>query len=204
VALPVANKVPLQVDIVSIVSPPPRPKSIADVIWLQYRKNLSEMLNTLSQLKLARGSISITGLDLIHRSTPFRQSNVRTLDRVGLTNAITSKDYDIVRAESAGIQASSFLLDAFNEHLANPSHVSRALIFVSSGTVFEGDRDPGAVTVPKDYDCRAYHLILRETVADAFDDLDPVLKPLHPNTFDVRSPLDFRKALAEITKDLAN
>ena len=33
---------------------------------------------------------------------------------------------------------------------SNPSHVSKAVIFVSSGTVFKADADPRPVTVPRD------------------------------------------------------
>jgi hypothetical protein len=37
-----------------------------------------------------------------------------------------------------------------------------------------------------------------------FDDVAKLLKPLHPETFDIPSAADLRKALAEVIKDLGN
>jgi hypothetical protein len=40
------------------------------------------------------------------------------------------------------------------------------------------------------------------TKDDVFDDLEKVIKPLHPKTFNILTPRDFREALGEIVRDL--
>jgi hypothetical protein len=35
-----------------------------------------------------------------------------------------------------------------------------------------------------------------------FDDIEKIIRPLHPRTFDLSNPNDVRKAIAEIVSDL--
>ena len=37
---------------------------------------------------------------------------------------------------------------------------------------------------------------------DVFDEIEKIIKPLHPRTFNLLTPRDLRKAIAEIMDDL--
>ena len=42
----------------------------------------------------------------------------------------------------------------------------------------------------------------RLNMADVFDEIEKIVKPLHPRTFNLITPRDLRKAIAEIVADL--
>ena len=153
-------------------------------------------------LEFYRGlSLPIGNKQPLHRSVSFQQSDAGRLDWVGLTAAIT-KDYHTIDIASATKGDVSFFTGTLNQHLTNPSDASRVLIFISGSSVFESIGGFEPLALPGECRCRAYHLILRRNAGDGNDDLGRLLKPLHPRTFNIFVAQDFRKALAEIIKDL--
>jgi hypothetical protein len=73
---------------------------------------------------------------------------------------------------------------------------------MSGSLTFEHGSDLSAVKWEGDCNCRIYHIRFRLTKDDVFDDLEKIIKPLRPKTFDVMSAIEFRKALGEIVEDL--
>jgi len=78
----------------------------------------------------------------------------------------------------------------------------RVFIFVSGSLLFERGSEASPIKLEENCNCRAYHVRLRVTKDDVFDDLTKVIKPLHPKIFDILTTRDFREALADIIRDL--
>ena len=47
-----------------------------------------------------------------------------------------------------------------------------------------------------------YYLRFRLNLNDVFDQLEKLMKPLHPRVFNLITARDFRKAIGEIVEDL--
>jgi hypothetical protein len=73
---------------------------------------------------------------------------------------------------------------------------------VSASILFERGSDLSPLALQGDCNCRVYHVLLHANKGDWFDDVNKLIKPLHPTTFDVSSPPEFRKALADIVNQL--
>jgi hypothetical protein len=202
--LPVSNKRPLDVELISVVSPAEQWAGRSDLIqWTNNR--VLAATSVLSQMKMANGSISVLALDLINRVTPFQQQNVFQLNWTALAETL------IRLADSGKVsvpalvtvkERSTFFRKAFNERLGAPGAPLRIVVVISGTMVFERGSDLTPVSVEGDCHCRLYHIRLRLGSGDNFDDLDKLIKPLRPKTFDVVSGRDMRKALAEIVRDL--
>jgi hypothetical protein len=78
----------------------------------------------------------------------------------------------------------------------------RVFIVVSGSLLFAEGSDVKPLNWEGDCNCRVYHLRLKLNKDDVFDDLAKLMKPLHPRKFDIMTPRDFRKALADIVEDL--
>ena len=78
----------------------------------------------------------------------------------------------------------------------------RVIIVVTSAQLFESGSDLRPLQIEGDCNCRVYYLRFRLNVNDVFDQLDKLMKPLRPRTFNLMSALDLRKAIAEIVEDL--
>ena len=78
----------------------------------------------------------------------------------------------------------------------------RVLIIVTSSQLFQRGSDLTPLQVEGDCRCRVYHLRFRLNMADVFDEIEKIIKPLHPRTFNLITPRDLRKAIAEIVGDL--
>src|SRR5207244_1175443 len=99
-------------------------------------------------------------------------------------------------------ERSVFFRKSLNERLGGPSEPLRILVVITGLMQFERGSDLTPVSVQGDCHCRVYHVRLRLSKGDIFDDLEKLIKPLRPKTFDVASGHDMRKALAEIVHDL--
>jgi len=67
---------------------------------------------------------------------------------------------------------------------------------------FEKGSDLSPLKWEGDCNCRIYQLRFRVSREDLFDDLERIVHPLHPRTFNLATGEDFRKALGEIVRDL--
>jgi hypothetical protein len=202
--LPISNKRPLEVKLVSVVSPGDQWGGRSDLIhWINNR--VLAATSVLSQMRIAQGAMSVVALDLVTRTTPFQQQGLSQLDWAGFAGTLTrvadSEKVSVPALETVK-ERSLFFRKALNEQLTSPGEPLRIMVVISGTMVFERGSDLAAVSVEGDCHCRAYHIRLRLNRGDNFDDLEKLLKPLRPKTFDVVTGRDMRKALAEIVHDL--
>jgi hypothetical protein len=73
---------------------------------------------------------------------------------------------------------------------------------VTSARLFESGSDLRPLQIEGDCHCRVYYLRFRLNLSDVFDDLDKVMKPLHPRTFNLLNARDLRNAIAAIVEEL--
>jgi hypothetical protein len=202
-SLPVQNKRPVQIEVVSVLSPPEQWINRLPVVR-QHNQYMASVLNTLSQMQLAQGVKSVIGFDLSHRTVRFDQRNVTELNRQVLTDSIQKLESRTVSLATLEKGGGAFLRTSLEGLLNRPESARRVFIVVASSFVFDRGADLDPVKLREKCNCRVYHLRFRHNVNDNFDDLEKILKPLAPRTFNLATGLDFRKALAEIIKDLEN
>jgi hypothetical protein len=69
--------------------------------------------------------------------------------------------------------------------------------------LFENGSDLRPLQLEGECHCRVYYLRFRLSINDVFDELDKLMKPLHPHIFNLVTARDLRKAIAEIVEELA-
>ncbi len=204
--LPVKNKHKLQVELISMVSPPEQWTGRARVIRVQNDDTVGA-LAALSQLDLMDGSISMAGLDLVRREIAFEQQDFRTVDWKKVQAALKKAQSPEVSAKA--LQGAKTNAAFFREYLnrriasvASDENPLRIYIVIASPRLFEPGSDLAPLPVEGDCHCRVYYLRFRLNLADVFDEVEKLMKPLRPRTFNLMSPRDLRKAIAEIVEDL--
>src|SRR5205807_5259379 len=85
--LPVRNKRPLQVELISMLSPPEQWTGRLRILRVHNDSTLGA-LAALSQISLAEGSLSITGLDLVRRQIIFEQRDVQNVKWTSFVEAM--------------------------------------------------------------------------------------------------------------------
>jgi hypothetical protein len=203
--LPVRNKRPLRLELISVMSPPEQSSRLRDIVRRHHQRTAS-VLDTFGQMRLAQGAtVSITGLDLNHRTVPFEQNDVEQLDRPRLVDAIRNiKDQTISLTTLEKGGGSAFLRTSLDDIFQRADDRTRVFVIVSSSNVFDRGADLEPLRRRENCKCRVYYLRLRNYALDAFDDTEKIIKRLSPRTFNISSGLDFRKAIAEIIRDLEN
>ncbi len=202
--LPVANKQQLEVEFIPIVSPPEQWSRRVDLIqWI--RNRMLAATSIFSQMRLSAGTLSVFAVDLINRNIPFEQSRFEELNWPGLEAAFgplgAASSISVPALESAKERA-PFLRQSLQQRLADRGSSPRVLILIAPALSFERGSDLSPLKLAEDCRCRLYHVRLRVNRDDVFDEVEKLLRPLHPRTFDVTSAEDFRKVLAEIVRDL--
>jgi hypothetical protein len=205
--LPVQNKRPLQVELISMLSPPEQWTGRSRIVRAHNDDTLGA-LSALSQLDLAEGSLSITGLDLVRRQVIFEQrgfDNVRWGTFVQAMKKAQSPDVsakDLQESKNNG----AFFREILNQRITAPSaeaEAMRVVIVVTSSRLFESGSDLRPLQIEGDCNCRVYYLRFRLSVNDVFDQLEKLMKPLRPRVFNLITPQDLRKAIAQIIDELA-
>jgi len=203
--LPVHNKHALDVELISTLSPPEQWTGRARLLR-RHKDNTVGAIIALSQLELAAGTLSITGLDLVRRQVLFEESSVRAVNWQGLMEALKRAQSPELNTEA--LQGSKNNAAFFREFLGQrinadgSSRGPRILIVVTSSQLFQRGSDLAPLQIEGDCRCRVYHLRFRLNMADVFDEIEKILKPLHPRTFNLLTSRDLRKAIAEIVEDL--
>ena len=202
-SLPVANKRTIQLELVSLLNPPEQWSDQRQIVRT-HMQCMAAALNTLSQVRLAQGLVSLTGLDAAHGSVVFQQPDFDQLNWQELS-AVLNKVADdntvsLRTMESGG--GGAFLRESLARHLTAPPDATKIIVVISGSEVFQSSGSAKSVNLKKNCDCRVYHVRFRYDIRDAYDDVEKILKPLGPKTFDITSPRDFRKAVAEIIRDL--
>jgi hypothetical protein len=204
--LPVRNKRPLQVELISMLSPPEQWTGRARVMRAHNDDTLGA-LAALSEIDLTDGSLSIAGLDLSRRRVMFEQKDFQRVEWSSLVQAMKKAQSPDISAEA--LQGSknngAFFREFLNQRLSGDSTVAegiRVLIVVTSSQLFESGSDLRPLQIEGDCNCRVYYLRFRLNVNDVFDQLERLMKPLRPRIFNLITARDLRKAIAEILQDL--
>ena len=204
--LPVHNRHALAVELVSTLSLPEQWAGRTRVLRTHSDVTVGA-LAALSQMDLDEGTVSITGLDLARRQVLFEQPSVRPVDWTSLTEALRKAQSPEVSATQ--LQGSknngAFFRDFLNQQIGGEHSVEspvRVIIVVTSSQLFERGSDLTPLQFEGDCHCRIYHLRFRLNLTDVFDEIEKIIKPLHPRTFNLMTPRDLRKAIAEIVSDL--
>ncbi len=202
-SLPVSNRRPLQLEFISVLSAPEQWEAQQDIVR-SHNEDVTAVLNTLSQMKLSRGSrMSLTGLDILQRRIVYQQEDLTSLDWPGFAEAFKKVDnYSVSVATLQAKGGAGFLRDSVSQILSRPGDRLRVVFVISSSFVFVRGSDRNPIEMKGACNCLVYHLRFRHDPGDSFDDLEKILKPLRPKTFNLSSPRDFRRALAEIIQDL--
>jgi hypothetical protein len=206
-AIPVPNTRPLDVELIATLSAPEQWPG-GDALF-RHTENMLAGLTVLSRLDLAAGSRSVTGLDLLRREVAFEQEGRSPLDRAALVEALER------------VNRSAISVDALTGRKDNPAFLRRyiegrvassppdssddplkVLILVAGVMRFEDSPDLSEVELEGRCDCRVFHLRFKQELQDLFDQVDDLLKPLDPPTWDIFSPRDFRRVIGEIVDDL--
>jgi len=204
--LPVHNKHALEVELISTLSPPEQWTGRTRVLR-SHNDNAIGAIIALSQLELAGGTLSITGLDLVRHQVIFEEPSIHGPNWQSLMEAL--KKAQIPELSAQALQGSKnngaffreFLSQRINSEGFDGSPI-RVLIIVTSSQLFQRGSDLTPLQVEGDCRCRVYHLRFRLNMADVFDEIEKIVKPLHPRTFNLITPRDLRKAIAEIVADL--
>jgi len=204
--LPVHNKKPLQVELISMLSPPEQWTGRSRIMRAHNDSTLGA-LAALSQMDLAEGSLSITGLDLIRRQVMFEQHGLQRLDWMSLLDAMKKAQRLEISAQAlqGAKNNGAFFRDILNQRLSSEPGTpdsTRVIIVVTSSRLFESGSDLRPLQIEGDCNCRVYYLRFRLNVNDVFDQLDKLMKPLHPRIFNLITALDLRRAIAGIVDDL--
>jgi hypothetical protein len=204
--LPVRNSQPLDVQLISMLSPPEQWTGRSRVVRA-HKDDTIGALAALSQMGIASGTISITGLDLVRREVLFQQDDFKSVNWNSLMDAIkTAQSPNISAGALQGSKNNgAFFRDYLNRQIGSgPAEGGplRVFIVVTSSTLFESGADLRPIQIEGDCRCRVYYLRFRLNVNDVFDELEKFMKPLHPRTFNLVSARDLRKAIAEIVGEL--
>jgi hypothetical protein len=214
--LPVRNKHPLEVELISTLSPPEQWAGRGRLVR-SHNENTVGALTVLSQLELEMGSISIVGLDLLRHEVLFEQKDFRGVNWTALREALEKADSPRITAKALGDRKNNgaFFREFLSERLGSDGSPDsgacdhheeplRVFIVVTGSWLFERGSDLTPLQLEGDCRCRIYHLRFRLNNNDLFDELAKVMKPLRPKTFNLLTPRDLRKAIAEILEDLGN
>jgi len=204
--LPVRNKHALDVELISTLSPPEQWTGRARVLRTHNADTIGA-LAALSQIQLAAGSMSITGLDLVRHQVQFEQRGIRGVNWPSLMEALKKAQSPAVSAKALEGSKSNgaFFREFLNQRISaegTASNPMRVIIVVTSSQLFQRGADLAPLQVEGDCKCRVYHLRFRLNMADVFDEIEKIIKPLHPRTFNLLTPRDLRKAIADIVSDL--
>jgi hypothetical protein len=204
--LPVHNKVPLQIQLVATLSPPQQ--------WLSRPRALHAQtgvtagaLAALSQLTLAEGTLSIAGLDLVRQEVVYDEADVQGVDWPIFTKALKKAQTPAVSAKAlqqsknSGVFFKDFMNDRIEGRASDPMPM-RILIVVSSSQLFERGSDLTPLQIEGDCRCRVYHLRFRLNNNDVFDEIEKIIKPLRPKTFNLVNSRDLRRAIADLVSEL--
>ncbi len=204
--LPVHNKHALEVELISTLSPPEQWTGRTRVLRAHNDNTIGAII-ALSQLELAAGTVSIRGLDLVRHQVIFEEPSIHGTNWQSLMEALKKAQSPELSAQALqgsknnGAFFREFLSQRINSEGFDGSPI-RVLIIVTSSQLFQRGSDLTPLQVEGDCHCRVYHLRFRLNMADVFDEIEKIVKPLHPRTFNLITPRDLRKAIAEIVADL--
>jgi len=188
-------------------------------------------LRTLSEIDVRNGTLRLTVLDIARRREIFRQDSPGALDWPRLKPALDADNQRTIDAgdlKNRGRNARYFvrqIAERIDAPAGDPG--LRVLIVLTPPVEFPPGTDRTPIEPPADSHYRAFYIRYQTASAHggvpaAFagvpyapprplprlprplpDQLADTMKPLHPRVFEVFTPLDFRKALGAILKEVS-
>ena len=230
--LPVPSREPVRINILMNAAPPVLTSRFGlEQVNSRLMGELLPALKFLSQMTPAQGNVAVSVVDYSRRQVLFTQTHVDPVNEpllwTKLQPALSVADPNriSVRDLAGSGQNAEFLADQIKKQL-DPNGV----VIILSGSVDldrKGSRvpllenlgnNPGRVFYLRfhpapDLNANLASLPLaagrrpsfpRSRIPlEAIDGLEPILKPLRPRVFDVSTPVQVRKALAEIIRQIA-
>ncbi len=204
--LPVHNKRPLKVELISMLSAPEQWTGRTRIMRAHNDDTIGA-LAALSQMNLTEGSVSITGLDLVRHQVMFEQHKSESVQWASLMEAMKKAQSPDISAQALQDSKNNgaFFREILNKRLTadpQPDDGMRVIVVVTSSQLFENGSDLRPLQIEGDCNCRVYYLRFRLNVNDVFDQLEKFMKPLRPRVFNLLTARDLRKAIAEIVEEL--
>ena len=227
--LPLDTRHPLKVDILVNLTP----SEIASSSQRVQDRNLSVLLPTmkvLAQMQLPAGSLNIESVDLTRQKVSFRQEAVRQIDWTKMRAALTGDQLGTIDVKSLGDREHS--AQFFINEVGKRVRSTDVLIILTSSLRFEGGVDLEPIHFEGTPDCHVFYVryhpppvryvqqarqplvrgrrappmgsggIVRMSPV-VIDQLEPTLKPLRHRLFDVQTPEEMRKALADLLAEIS-
>src|SRR5881296_2853770 len=143
--LPVHNKHALDVELISTLSPPEQWTGRARVLRTHNADTIGA-LAALSQIQLAAGSMSITGLDLVRHQVQFEQRGIRGVNWPSLMEALKKAQSPAVSAKAleGSKNNGAFFREFLNQRISaegTASNPMRVIIVVTSSQLFQRGAD---------------------------------------------------------------
>jgi len=229
--VPLKTPRPARVEVLMNLSPAAiGPRSRASQANTRIVSDMLAGLKVFSQLEVSLGTLHVSLLDLSRRRVLFAQDQVdprlQPLDWLTLRPALLEADPNKinVRDLADSRQNSQFFVEEVQRRISQET----ALIVMSGPVVFAAGDERHPVTIPEKTAGKVFYiryhaeppvtsvgapLPIRPNrrgglpraglpAQEPPDELGSLLKPLRARVFDVRNPEDFRRALAELMKDI--
>ncbi len=213
-SLPLQTRKPVRIEIV-----------VNEPLNRAWMSSVIPRLEVISRLAIGNGSLDVTVLNLERRKISFSQERVKGLDRRGVRAALRENDPLVIDAQSLTNykdDAQFFVSEIRRRLQEQDSEIERALIILTPPLTFPQGEDLTPIRAtpqPRSHvfyiRCRwlvyAYRLpvvgfgarprLLRSD--PNADSLERTLKPLNPRLFDVTTPIQFRRTLGEIMREIS-
>lgn len=211
--LPVRNPRPLRLDVLLNFSPWQDPIARRQVSEAIHRVEIARLVHIgslLSHLELTGGCVKLTAFDLSVPALVFDRVDGATADWKDLAAEAKKTNHSTVdvRALQTPSLGAAFLRDllASTANTAgcggSDAGYDHAIVVVSHSFAFPAGVHVQEFAPSIECSCRFY-LVRVGSRMNAFNDMDKVLKNLHPILLDAESPEKFRKALAELIASLS-
>lgn len=190
-------------------------------------RNLGTLLpaaKVLSQAEWHNATFSIELLDLARSRVAFRQDDMQLLHWADARRALTEVNPGVIDVKSLANR--KFSADFFLSEIAGkvqapaaPARSSRVIIILSAVVFFEPGVEMHTIDIARRPDVTVFYVRYQPLIplriinnpesrprgssATLDDQLEPLLKPLAPQLFDVTTPQEFRRSLATILTQIA-
>ena len=214
--LPVRAPRPLRVDFVLNFAPWIDPYMQRRTSTSMYRADSGRILQigaVLSHLQIERGCVRVGAVDLSKLTVVFDRLDGRAANWDKITEQVRKIDHNTVSAAVLGNRKSTagFLRDYLTDLMADASgcgpgseKTDRVIVLVSHDFQFPaGTHGESLWPDVQCSSCRYYHLRIIGGGPGSSDDLEKFFKAANPRRFDVNSPEQFRKALAEMIEEFS-
>ena len=162
--------------------------------------------HVLTRLRSPNLCVRVTGIDVIGQRTLFKQMDGSDMDWPFVAGELEKLDANTVQVQTleSRTKSAAFFRDAVDNLLSGKdatcaSDAQRVYLIAASGILFPS----GTASRPIEGNpVPLYYLRANLVWSDQWDAMAKIVKPLRPRVISINDPMKFRKALAEIVKDL--